>query len=130
MDIQEIKNYLSTSREKTVTIDCCLMREYGAVVREVKITSEEDVVFCLNAYGFDEGGIDIKFNFKSMEIMIFELEIVLGKSIVLWENFNKTGAYPSELDNHKANWDLLKRDLKIGRLKLPKNFQSIFFQGL
>ncbi len=124
MNIEEILQYLSTSLNGEVVISKEILTDYKTpIVREIYIQKEFVVRIEFNDYGYDEGGFTIYFQYENMEVLVSSLECYLDKSIIKWENYNKTGSYPS-LDNISLQSKKFKDDLKSKNLYLPKEWIS------
>jgi len=121
--IEEIKNYLTISRDKSIVIDNSISDCYMGFVRKITVFKDLSVSIEFNDYGYDEGGIEFEGNFKSLEELCSAMEEYLGSAVDDWINFSATGEYPKEPENigliRKESRDKLDADIKAASVSLP-----------
>lgn len=81
----------------------------------VKVGEFTDI--CAN----DEGGLLVEFIYGSLSEAIYSIGLYLGVGIEHWENFNRSGNYPSPPGSvdFLSSGTLLERNLGMGVVEFP-----------
>lgn len=122
MDIEEIKKYIGTGRDKAICIDCSHAPEYPGLIREIWIKPDSRIQFSYLSYGYNDGGLDIYITYESLDKIVQDLEEYLSQGMAEWKNFSKNGEYPPPLNQEidtSDSWGLIENDLKFGKIRLP-----------
>lgn len=128
MNSDEINRYLDVGASRSICVDRRLSSRYPGMVRDVTIVAPADVLLEFNAYGYDEGGLQIRLRYTDLEVLVSELEKFLGQEIDDWTNFNRSGGYPEQptpMPDLESAGALLKADLAEDRLELPKGWVDL-----
>ncbi len=124
MNIQDIENYLTVSKFKTICIERSLFSYYPGFVRDISIENDNKVIVAFNTYGYDEGGLEIELSYMNINTLSSNLETFLNKLICKWDNITRSGYYPECPE--KVNFDLaaqrMLEDLKLDKIKLPEGW--------
>ena len=122
MNKTEILNYIAVGRYHSVTVDCILLKDFGNIIREICFHRDNQVRVSYLPYGMDEGGYDIYLTYASIDLAISSIEDFLNKKLENWENFNKTGDYPEEIQKDFENrWEEIDLGINSGEF-IPKNY--------
>jgi hypothetical protein len=98
-----------------------LLDEYPGLVRSVSIAAGSRVLVEFDTRGYDEGGLLVEFIYGSLSEAIYSIGLYLGVGIEHWENFNRSGNYPSPPGNvdFLSSVTLLERNLSMGVVEFP-----------
>jgi hypothetical protein len=126
MDRNELFNYIELGRLYGVRVDVRLTPEYPGYIRVVGFHRYNEVIIEFYALGTEEeAAIELVGKYASLEQAINSIENYLGMPIEKWTNFNKTGEFPSELENQDLVSQITKSHRKLvadiisQRIKLP-----------
>jgi len=121
MNISEIEAYISVGSTNSVCVSKHLLDEYPGLVRSVSIAAGNRVLVEFDTYGYDEGGLLVEFIYGSLSEAIYSIGLYLGAGIEHWENFNRSGNYPSppgDVD-FLSSEALFERNLSMCAVELP-----------
>jgi hypothetical protein len=122
MEISDIINYIALGSSKRICIRRDLLKEYPGYVRDISILEPKTVLIEFSVYNYDDGGLNLKFFYEDWNLLINSLENYLNQPIQEWENFNKSGNYPSypgDNIDYISSGKKLKSDYNSLRLALP-----------
>ena len=126
MDKEEIMQYINLGKDKSICIYRGLSPIYPGFVREIIVMREMALKVEYNSYGYDEGGLAIKFFYNDYDKLFAAIAEYIGKPIELCENISKSGWYPEliqEVDYNESSKKLIS-DLINNTLSLPSGWET------